>query len=207
MIGHRSRRVACVAAVVGGLSGISLPAVAADMSAVEDHRQVVTLPPEVAAAFLTEMRDHMRTLDDIMIALADGAFDEAATIADLRLDFGHRLWDVLRDQGMTDAELLALKQALQETGHGPGRGQGRGMGSGGGGGGGGGGQGFGRFMPEAFRAMGGAFHEAGAALAETARAVPDQPTAADYAGVLDAVRSVTATCRACHDTFRVVATD
>lgn len=166
-----------------------------------DPRRVVELSAEVADAFLEEMRDHMRTLDDIMMALADADFKEVATIADLRLDFGHAMWQSMADQGVDPDQILAMKQAMRERGFGPGQGQGQRQG---GGPGAGGGRGMGRFMPDDFRAMGQGFHAAGAELADVARDMPADPAPTDYARILEAVRAVTAQCRACHDVFRVV---
>ncbi|MBB4285224.1 cytochrome c [Roseospira goensis] len=170
-----------------------------ETSDTSDPRRVVTLPPTVAVAFLAEMRGHMRTLDDIMMALADGDFEAAATIADLRLDFGHVMWESLADQGLSDQAIVDMKRAMREAGVGPGQAQGLGPGMGQGGG-----RGFGRYMPEDFRSMGRLFHQAGAELAVVARAVPADPGPADYATVIEAVQGVTGMCRACHDTFRVV---
>ena len=66
-----------------------------------------------------------------------------------------------------------------------------------------GGMGMGRLMPEEFQALALAFHEAARDFAETARAVNDPPTAADYAEVLSALNGITTACRGCHDVFRV----
>jgi len=189
---------------LAGVVSLALPSRAAE--SLRDPRMVVTLPGPVAQAFLAEMRGHMRTLDDIMMALADGDYAEAADVADVRLDFGSRVWAMLAEQGMSDSDLAALKERMRAQGFGPGTGGGMGGGGMGPGmGGGGRGMGFGRYMPPAVRSMGQAFHAAGGRFAEAARAMPETPSAADLQTLLEALRDVTATCRACHDAVRIEA--
>lgn len=54
-------------------------------SAEEDGRQVVTLPEHMKVHTLTNMRDHLRALQEIQSALAKGNYDEAGKIAEQRL--------------------------------------------------------------------------------------------------------------------------
>lgn len=178
------------------LAGLGLVIAAPGTAQVEDTRMVVEVPGEIAREIRAEMRQHMDTLDDVMAALAAGDFEEAAAIAELRMDFGHRVWERMAAEGASEAEILALRERLRELGIGPGqgRGQGGGMGMGGGG--------PGRFLPDDFRAMGQVFHEAAQEFAATARAVDDPPTAEQYADVLSALQFVTSTCRSCHATWR-----
>ncbi len=166
------------------LAAISPPASAAD------DREAVNLPPEIQDAFLTEMRGHMGNLDDILTAIAEGNFKEAADIAELKMDFGHSIWEGMAAEGMSADEIRAQKQKMQQGGgqHQPGAGGGRGMG---------------RFMPQGFRDMGQNFHKAAGEFAAKARAVGAQPSAADYRSVIGALEAVTANCQSCHETFRV----
>jgi hypothetical protein len=178
---------------------------AASAQTVPDPRTVVSLPAPVAEAFRAEMRGHMRSLDDVIFELAEGKYDAAAALAEVRWDFGHRMWEAMEEQGMTPEQIARAKQRIQESMGGPGMmGQGPGMGRGQGAGM-GRGMGFGRFMPEAFRMMGQGFHEAGQRFADKARAMGDDPDAAAVSGLLSSLQEVTATCRACHDVFRIVA--
>ena len=187
-----------------GASALALGLVAASILAVParaaDEREVVTLPPEVKDAFLTEMRDHMTNLNDIVSALTEGDFRQAADIADLRMDFGHRMWGALEQQGMSAEEILAMKARMKAAGmaQGQGRGQGGGQGMGGGRG-----HGMGRHMPPEFRAMGRAFHEAAGDFAAAARAAGEPPGLADYESVMDGLQSLTANCLGCHETYRI----
>ncbi len=157
-----------------------------------DDRMVVEVPPMIADEIRAEMRQHMATLDDVMGALAAGAFAEAAEIAATRMDFGHRMWERMQAQGANPEEIQARRERMRELGWEPGQGMGRT-----------GGRGPGRFLPEDFRAMGQVFHEAAQEFAATARGVGDPPTAEDYARVVGALQFVTSTCRSCHATWRL----
>jgi cytochrome c556 len=47
----------------------------------DDPRTPVTLPPDIRADFLAEMRRHMDSLDDVLVRLAAGDFKGAAATA------------------------------------------------------------------------------------------------------------------------------
>ncbi|MFP4125441.1 MAG: hypothetical protein ACLFU0_02195 [Alphaproteobacteria bacterium] len=165
----------------------------------EDPRRVIELPPEVADELRAEMRDHMDTLDELVGAVATGAFDQAAKIAETRMRMGHRLDERLRAAGYSEAEIEDFRRALKAQGWEPGRGlRGEGPASGVAGG-----MGPGRFVPDDFRAMGQTFHQAAQEFAATARQVGEPPTVADYENVLSAMQFVTSTCRSCHATYRL----
>jgi len=55
---------------------------------VDDGRVAITLPSEVHAGFLEEMRGHMDLLDDVISAVAAVDFPRAATIARSTLGIG-----------------------------------------------------------------------------------------------------------------------
>ena len=165
-------------------------------AAAEDFRETVSLPPDVKAQFMAEMRGHMGNLDDILAAITEGDFGEAARIAEIHMDFGHSLWEAMADQGKTDEEIAEMKARFREMGRGPGQGQGAGLGHGGGGG-------MGRFMPEPFREIGMEFHAAAGRFAEAAREAEASPTADSYQMLLGGLQEITATCRGCHAAFRL----
>ncbi len=181
---------------------IVLTTVGARAAGQDDPRTAVTLPPDIAAKFMTEMRSHMANLDDLVAALAEGDFAEAARVADIHMTFGHRRWAQMAERGASDKEIAAAKKDFKQMrgsrsgkpGEGRGKQMGRGKGMG---------HGFGRFMPEAFRAMGASFHEAADAFAKAARTAETPPTFKDYSAVLTELGAVTAACRSCHDAFRI----
>jgi len=53
--------------------------------AAEDGRELVRFPEMMQQHMLSNMRDHLRTLEDIFTALADGDADQAAAIAEARI--------------------------------------------------------------------------------------------------------------------------
>ncbi len=134
----------------------------------------------------------MGNLDDILTAMAEEDFSEAANIAEIQMDFGHSMWTAMMEQGMSADQILAMKQQMRAKGMGRGMGQGMGQG-----------MGMGRFMTEDFRAMGATFHEAATAFAARARRAASPPTATDYKETTEALQAVTSSCRACHDSFRI----
>lgn len=50
-----------------------------------DQRQLVDYPPDVKVHFLSNMREHLQALSDIMVAMAEGQYDKAASIANTKL--------------------------------------------------------------------------------------------------------------------------
>jgi len=157
-----------------------------------DERKAISLPPDMKDRFLAEMRGHMGNLDDIIAAIAEGEFREAADTAEIQMDFGHSMWSALQESGMSSEQVMQMKKQMQANGMGQGMGQGVGMG-----------KGMGRQMPDDFRAMGASFHEAAQAFAARARQSENPPSSDDYKGVMEALQGVTAACRGCHEAFRV----
>lgn len=60
-----------------------------------------------------------------------------------------------------------------------------------------------QFVPQEFRMMGMAMHQAANAVAEAAGSVSNPPTAADWKNVMGAVANLTAACSGCHGSFRL----
>ncbi len=58
---------------------------AAGMSAAEDTREPVTMPPMMQAHMLANMREHLETLDGLLAALVDEDLEAAAELAESRL--------------------------------------------------------------------------------------------------------------------------
>jgi cytochrome c556 len=158
----------------------------------DDSRELVKLPAEVKEKFLTEMRGNLMKLEDIMAAIADGNFKEAANIADLKMGFGHGQMEQMVEAGKSKEEMLARKKEMRSMRQGGGHGHGKGQG-----------QGMGRYMPKDFRSMGQNLHQALEDLAAKARAVGQNPTVTEYQSVVGALENVTNACTSCHQAFRV----
>lgn len=171
---------------IAALAAYAPPAIA------DDSRELVKLPAEVKEKFLTEMRGNLMKIEDIMAAIADGNFKEAANIADLKMGFGHGQMEQMVEAGKSTEEMLARKKEMrsmrQGGGHGPGHGQGQGMG---------------RYMPKDFRSLGQNLHQALENLAAKARMVGQNPSAKEYQSVAGALENVTNACTSCHQAFRV----
>ena len=83
----------CTALIVAWASAFALAATAQDhqhsmsgTAAVQaDSRQLVTFPEPMRLHTITSMRDHLLALQEIDVALSQGAFDKAAAIAEQRL--------------------------------------------------------------------------------------------------------------------------
>jgi hypothetical protein len=84
---HMTRRRSAIAA-------LALATVCADGTAQHDPqqratsseaRQLVTLPDAMRVHALTNMRDHLLALEEINAALAAGAFEKAASVAEQRI--------------------------------------------------------------------------------------------------------------------------
>ncbi|CCQ72628.1 hypothetical protein [Magnetospira sp. QH-2] len=201
-------------AILPLLAGVALgAAMATPVQAEEDMRTVLTLKPEIREQFLKEMRGHMENLDDIISAIGEGDFKEAAMIADTRLDFGHHIWEAMAAKGATADQIAAAKNRMRSMGMGMGRGmsdeehmkmeekmadhaKGMGMGHGMG-------RGMGRHMTPEFRQMGQSMHGAGGELAKVLHAAATPPTAENYRQVMESLSEVTTVCRSCHATFKV----
>ncbi|MDH5205913.1 MAG: hypothetical protein OEY75_10060 [Hylemonella sp.] len=62
-----------------------MPPAAQAGDAAADARQFVAYPPAMRAHTLASMRDHLKTLGEIQQAMARGAYDQAAELAEQRL--------------------------------------------------------------------------------------------------------------------------
>jgi cytochrome c556 len=65
------------------------------------------------------------------------------------------------------------------------------------------GRGFGRYMPDEFRQLGFAYHQAAGNFARVTEEVGDKPDAAGWAKIVGGLADITTQCNACHAVFRV----
>lgn len=64
---------------------VGLPLAIQSVTAAEDSRELVKLPPMMQEHMLANMRDHLVALDEILGELAEGRTNKAAEIAEKRL--------------------------------------------------------------------------------------------------------------------------
>lgn len=103
---HKSRVVVSITVAAGVWLATSITSTAAD----EDTREFVKLPPMMQAHMLTNMRDHLVALDEILVELSEGNVDAAAAIAEKRLG--------MSSLSLHGAEHLApfMPEAMREIG-------------------------------------------------------------------------------------------
>ncbi|MCW9035606.1 MAG: hypothetical protein OQJ97_15410 [Rhodospirillales bacterium] len=154
--------------------------------------EIVDLPPPVKAMLLQEMQDHIDNLDDIMAALAEGDFTEAATIATIRMTKGHKLWEKMESKGKTIEEIMAKQKSIVGLSRKEMR------------------QKFhgkkdkiavSQFAPQEFMDMGTEYHNAATAFATDAFKAKKPPTVENYQKAFENIQQMTAMCRVCHDSW------
>ncbi len=166
--------------------------------AAEDERQLITLSPDIRDRFLEEMRHDLVNLAEVVSAIGDGDFEEAAQISERRMGLGHIRIQRMEESGASDEDInAAIKQirTMAEE-HGadlPNVMHQRGMGRGG----------VGRFMPEELRAIGQAFHKTAYPLANAARAVGTTPSVENFQALFSALSDMNNSCLGCHEAYRV----
>ena len=70
---------------IAAATAVLLFALSSAASGVDDARELVKLPPMMREHMLGNMRDHLMTLDQILGAVADAKFDDAAKLAEAHL--------------------------------------------------------------------------------------------------------------------------
>ncbi len=192
---QNKRMLAAVAALA--LSG-------AVATAQDDDRMMIEIDEDTQALLFADMRGLTESLDNLMMALSEGDFEQVARIGEIDLSFGHAKLQAMVAGGATDEQIQAMRARMKANREariaagGTGLGQGGGMGAFFGVP-----MGVGQSMPDDFRLMGQNMHYSAEEMATTARAVGEVPTAADYQAVLENIQGITGTCVACHATYRV----
>lgn len=190
----------CIAALAA--MGAERPSLAQNrMAAPEDTREFVKLDPALRDRFLQEMRLDLAHLDDILSAIAEKDFEQAARIAERRMGLAHRRIERMEANGASDEDIAAAVMRIRKMGAQVGeisakklqRKMSRGMA----------GFGLGRFMPEELQGVGQAFHMGAYDIADAARLVAKKPDAASYQQLFSAINDMTTQCRGCHDAYRV----
>lgn len=189
-------------ALLAGLAiaGLSAPASAqSGLKAPEDNRVFVKLAPTVRELFLEEMRQDLANLDDLLSAIAEQDFEQAARIAERKIGLAHRRIERMENNGASDEAIAKAVAQIRKMGAQAGeisakklhRKMSRGM------------RGLGKFMPEELQGVGQLFHMSAYDIADAARLVAKKPDAAAYQKLFSTINDLTTQCRGCHDAFRV----
>ena len=153
-----------------------------------DQRHVVEMPAEMKTMFLKNMRTHMESLDLVIASLANNNLAEAADIAESTMGVGHgkKRQCADKDHGKKhddNKQQSEFKQSHNhdDTDHKEHKKHGKG---------------FGKFMPVEMKMMGMNLHNAANNFAEVARQ-------GDMGEAYKALRLISASCVACHQSFSV----
>lgn len=148
----------------------------AHMSAMNsDGRQPVSFPPEMQEHILSNMRDHLNAVSEILAAMSSGKYGEAAKIATTRLGMDSPAAEGCKAPGATasapaKSEPLNMHQLMSQ------------------------------YMPEGMRKTGLAMHQAASDFAvEAAKADKSGDAKPAYA----ALARVTQQCTACHAIYKI----
>ncbi|NQV56530.1 MAG: hypothetical protein HQ503_11780 [Rhodospirillales bacterium] len=152
----------------------------------------MVLPEKARMEFVIEMQSHLVGFDEILSAIAEGDFKEAARIAENHLNFGRNIWVEMAARGLSREKISGMrkryramnpaeKQKLRnEMGV---RGNER--------------------LPSSFNSSIQLFYGATGDFAELAKNVGDEPTPDDYEKLFAALQQITSVCRGCHTAYQL----
>ncbi len=155
------------------------PAMAGDVSM--DTRQIVNMPEPMKEIFLKNMRGHMESLDLIIAALAEGDLNEAADIAEAGMGVGHGKVRQCDDAHEGEDHTGHEGHGDESPQHSPATHQAKA---------------FGKFMPKEMKMMGMQLHHAANVFGDIARE-------GNVGDAYKALRGISASCVACHQSFQV----
>ena len=141
-----------------------------------DNRQMIEMPPETKQVFLSKMRGHMEALDQIIAALAENDLDDAAVIAETTMGVvgtGHGKKWECDDGDNAHKHDQSKHDQSKHEK-----------------------KGFGKLMPAEMKAMGMKLHTAADEFADVARQ-------GDRGEAYKALRQISSSCVACHQSFGV----
>lgn len=147
----------------------------AAMSQTRDARQMVNFPPAMKEHTLSNMRDHLQALSEILTMMAGGQFAKAAEIANARLGMDSPSAEGCKSN---DAAATAAPAKTTNMDHR-----------------------MAEFMPEGMRNLGLEMHQSASAFA--AEAMKVSQTGGSDKKVMAALSQVTRQCVACHGAYRL----
>ena len=139
-----------------------------------DASQLVNFPPQMRQHTLSNMRDHMQSLAEILAALSRAQYTEAAQIAEARLGINSPAADGCKVESATSAPLMSKAPSMELM--------------------------MSLSMPEGMRAIGLQMHQAASAFVLEAR---QAAATGDAKPALAALSRVAAQCTACHSSYRI----
>jgi len=145
-----------------------------------DTRQMVEMPPKMKVMFLGNMRQHMESLDLVIASLAENDLMAAADIAEQTMGVGHGKKRQCDDKHSEHSKHAEFKQSANPEHQHKGDKE----------------KGFGQFMPAEMKTMGMNLHNAANNFAAVARR-------GDMGEAYKALRQISASCVACHQSFGV----
>lgn len=145
------------------------------MSQAQDVRQTVNFPPAMKEHTLSNMRDHLQALSEILTAMAGGQFGKAAGIAKARLGMDSPSAEGCQSQGTAAALSTARTTNMDHQ--------------------------MAEFMPEGMRNLGLAMHQSASLFA--AQAMTASTTGDADKKAMAALSQVTRQCVACHSAYRL----
>lgn len=138
-----------------------------------DGRQLVNFPPPMREHTLTNMRDHLQALSEILGAMSSGKYEQAATIANTRLGMASPSADGCASESSSTPPMskpASMEQQMNE------------------------------FMPEGMRRIGLEMHQSASAFAVEANKAAKSGNAKP---ALAALTRVTQQCASCHAAYKV----
>src|SRR5579863_4699917 len=137
----------------------------------DDHRQLVNLPPRMREHVLANMRDHLKSISDILAAMSTNQFLAAANIASTRLGMDSPAAQACNPARESNAPMMSTTETMEEQ--------------------------MARLVPGEMRSAGLEMHRAASAFAEEAR---NASRTGNAEAALVALSRVTQRCAACHST-------
>jgi hypothetical protein len=138
-----------------------------------DDRQAVDFPAPMRAHILSNMRDHLKAVSEIIAAMGANRYELAANIADSRLGVNASSATGCKPAGAKANEMMSMADGMETR--------------------------MAKVMPEGMRAYGQAMHTAASAFAAAATL---SAKSGDGKPALVALAKVTDQCVACHAAFK-----
>lgn len=140
----------------------------------DDSRQLVNFPPEMRQHTLTNMRDHLLALSEILTAMSGAKYTQAAQIANQRLGLESPSAAGCRSESVATAPQMSQPMNMDHR--------------------------MAEFMPEGMRNIGLEMHQSASAFAVEATKAAKT---GDAKPALAALSKVTQQCTSCHSTYKV----